>query len=74
MDKLASCSFQYREEKQSQQESDLWRPDWIRDDTPAAVRIEMVPLEADPSRIQVPVVVAPFRPTRRAMQEITEDD
>jgi general secretion pathway protein J len=72
-DKLAACRFVYKEERASAQEPDLWRPQWFRDRTPAAVRIDLVPLEPDPARLQVPSFVAPFRVTKHVFAEITDD-
>jgi general secretion pathway protein J len=72
-DRLAACQFTYKEEKLAQQEPDLWQPVWIRDNTPAAVRIDLVPLEPDPARLQVPSIVAPFRVTKHVFAEITDD-
>jgi hypothetical protein len=72
-DKLASCQFAYKEENPMPQAPDVWRPRWIRDVTPAAVRFDMVPLHPDPARLQVPPVVAALRPTRNPLIEVTED-
>jgi prepilin-type N-terminal cleavage/methylation domain-containing protein len=72
-DKLAACRFAYKEENPAPQAPDFWRSRWVRDTTPAAVRIDMVPLEPDPARLQVPPVVAEFRPTRNPLTEVTLD-
>ena len=62
-DKLASCRFFYKEEKQPPL-PDLWFERWRRRRTPNAIRIEMHPLNPDPGRLEVPVIVAPVRVTR----------
>lgn len=67
-DKLARCSFAFKEHRDPP-EPDLWHPMWRHDFTPAAVRIDLAPLEPDPARIQVPPVVAPFRVNRHAFSE-----
>ena len=36
----------------------------VRERTPAAVRIDLAPLEPDPAKLQMPSIVAPFRTTR----------
>jgi hypothetical protein len=65
-DRLARCVFSYKEEREAPA-PDLWRFKWTNDRTPAAVRIDLAPLEPDPVKLQVPTIVAPFRPTRHAM-------
>ena len=67
-DKLARCSFAFKEQREPP-EPDLWHTSWRHDYTPAAVRIDLAPVEADPARIQVPPVVAPFRVNRHAFSE-----
>jgi prepilin-type N-terminal cleavage/methylation domain-containing protein len=62
-DKLARCTFLYKEERDLPQ-PDLWHPRWPHDFTPAAVRIDMAPLAPDPAHLHVPPVVAPFRVNR----------
>ena len=62
-DKLASCRFFYKEEKQPPQ-PDAWFERWRRRRTPNAIRIEMRPLSANPARLEVPVIVAPVRVNR----------
>jgi prepilin-type N-terminal cleavage/methylation domain-containing protein len=70
-DKLAYCRFAYREERDPPLPA-VWRPRWVKDSTPAAVRIEMAPLVFDPAKLQVPPIVAPFRVDRHAMQNFTD--
>lgn len=67
-DKLARCSFAFKEQRDLPQ-PDLWHVSWPHDYTPAAVRIDLAPIEPNPARIQVPPVVAPFRVTRHAFTE-----
>src|SRR5688500_11671430 len=67
-DKLARCSFMFKEERDPLQ-PDLWHASWPRDFTPAAVRIDMAPLDPNPAQIQVPPVVAPFRVNRHPFSE-----
>ena len=68
-DKLAQCSFAFKEEQQDPLQPDLWHVSWPRNFTPAAVRIDMAPLDPNPARIQVPPVVAPFRVNRHPFSE-----
>jgi prepilin-type N-terminal cleavage/methylation domain-containing protein len=56
-DKLAYCRFSYRELRPPP-ELDAWGPAWNLTKWPAAVRIEMAPLEADPSRVPLVSVAA----------------
>ena len=67
-DKLAACQFAFKEEK-SPTEQDVWHAKWPRDFTPSAVRIDLVPLDPDPSELQVPPFVAPFRVNRHPFYE-----
>ncbi len=62
-DKLAHCRFEFREDRELPLPP-IWHQRWTGFRTPAAVRIDMTPLEPDPSRLQVPSIVAPFRPNR----------
>jgi len=71
MDKLARCQFSFKEERDPAL-PDLWYPRWPKDFTPNAVRIDMVPLEYDPARLQVPPIVAPFRVTRHAFSQYSD--
>jgi type II secretory pathway component PulJ len=67
-DKLAGCRFAYKEEK-GQNEPDIWHVKWPRDFTPSAVRIDLAPLEPDPSRLHIPPVIAPFRVNRHPFSD-----
>lgn len=66
-DKLASCRFAYLEAAPLNAPPairDLWRPDWVAEAWPVAVRIEMTPLELEPGRLQ-PVSITAAVPVRR---------
>ncbi len=65
-DKLAECRFSFREELEAPQRP-VWRSKWTKDSTPSAVRIDMIPLEADPAKLHVSSIVAPFRVDRHPM-------
>jgi prepilin-type N-terminal cleavage/methylation domain-containing protein len=62
-DNLASCRFLYKEEREFPH-PDLWYERWTRPRAPNAIRIDMAPLSSDPSRLEVPTIVAPIRTTR----------
>ncbi|WP_321475898.1 prepilin-type N-terminal cleavage/methylation domain-containing protein [uncultured Paludibaculum sp.] len=63
-DRLASVHFLYLQS--DDRDPDLWVPAWTKQDQwPAAVRIEMVPLEPDASRVQPMTFTGRFRPNRR---------
>ncbi|HZN26058.1 MAG TPA: hypothetical protein VFB75_17675, partial [Burkholderiales bacterium] len=66
-DKLAHCRFAFLEEFEPPRTA-IWRSRWGKDVTPAAVRIDMAPLEPDPAKLQVPSFVAPFRVDRSPME------
>ncbi len=62
-DKLASCSFAFREERQPPL-TPIWLPRWSGDRSPSAVRIDMMPLALDPGKLQIPSIVAPLHADR----------
>jgi prepilin-type N-terminal cleavage/methylation domain-containing protein len=64
-DRLASCSFSYREQIPDQPPSDKWLSSWDRQELPAAVKIEMTPLDSSPSLLPVMNVTVPIRITRQ---------
>ena len=64
-DKLDFCRFTYLEQPPDFNSPLHWVPRFAGDDWPRAVRIEMAPLEPDPSRVQPITVVAPIRIMRR---------
>jgi len=59
-DKLAFCRFFYLEPA-SPPVIQRWRPNWILQKWPLAVRIDMAPLEADTARIPPMTITAPVR-------------
>jgi prepilin-type N-terminal cleavage/methylation domain-containing protein len=64
-DRLASCTFSYREQIPDQPPSSKWLPSWDRQELPAAVKIEMTPLDSAPSLLPVMTVTVPIRITRQ---------
>jgi hypothetical protein len=59
-DKLAYCRFFYFTIPLNRSVPPHWTPDWNISGWPFAVRIEMAPLEPDPSRLQPITVTAPI--------------
>jgi hypothetical protein len=64
-DRLASCSFSYREQIPDQPPSAKWLSSWDRGDLPAAVKIEMTPLDSSAVLLPVMNVTVPIRITRQ---------
>jgi general secretion pathway protein J len=64
-DRLSSCRFAYLLAPPPGQGPERWVPAWQLPVWPAAVRIDMTPLEADPSRVQPGTVTAPIRIVRQ---------
>jgi prepilin-type N-terminal cleavage/methylation domain-containing protein len=64
-DRLASCTFSYREQIPDQPPSSKWLSSWDRQELPAAVKIEMTPLDSAPSLLPVMNVTVPIRITRQ---------
>lgn len=64
-DRLASCAFSYREQIPDQPPSEKWLPVWDREDLPAAVKIDMTPLDSSPALLPVMNVTVPIRITRQ---------
>ncbi|MBN9658258.1 MAG: prepilin-type N-terminal cleavage/methylation domain-containing protein [Acidobacteria bacterium] len=63
-DRLSACRFSYLQSLES--EPDRWVPAWTRQDLwPAAVRIDILPLEPDASRVPPMTFTGRFRPNRR---------
>ena len=67
-DKLASCRFGFKEQRDPPRQ-DVWLPRWASARIPSAIRVDLVPLSTDPSLLEVPSVVAPVRITRDPMVE-----
>ena len=66
-DRLAFCRFSYREILPPP-ERERWVPRWIQPLWPTGIRIEMAPLDPDPSRLQPLTITAPLRINRRPME------
>jgi hypothetical protein len=64
-DRLATCSFSYREAQSDAAPSAKWLASWDRSDLPAAVKIEMTPLDSSPALLPVMNVTVPIRITRQ---------
>ncbi len=64
-DRLASCSFFYREQLPDQPPSSKWLTSWDKPDLPGAVRIEMTPLDSSPALLPVMNVTVPIHITRQ---------
>lgn len=72
-DKLAYCRFVYLAPAVTPTAPEIWTSHWVTAGWPLAVRIEMAPLEADPSRLQPITVVAPIF-IRRAVDGVYADN
>lgn len=72
-DKLASCHFSYYTPAVAANDPPTWQPNWAAKGWPLAVRIEMVPESADPSRLQPITVTAPIH-IRRDPEKVYTDD
>jgi general secretion pathway protein J len=59
-DKLAYCRFTYFTVPPVRNQPPHWAPEWSYSGWPYAVRIEMAPLDPDPSRLQPITVTAPI--------------
>jgi len=59
-DKLAYCRFSYFTIPLDRNLPPQWTPSWSYSGWPYAVRIEMAPIEPDPSRLQPITVTAPI--------------
>jgi len=68
-DRLASCTFSYREAISDAPPSSKWLASWNvngdQPDLPAAVRIEMMPLDSSPALLPVMNVTVPIHVTRQ---------
>ena len=65
-DRLAFCRFAYQE-RLPPPELSVWAPRWVDAHLPAAIRIEMAPLEPDPSKLPLLTLTAPVRVTKDPM-------
>lgn len=59
-DELAYCRFSYLARSLDPNQPDVWSGVWRNNVLPLAVRIEMAPLDADPSRVQPTSITAPI--------------
>jgi hypothetical protein len=73
-DKLAFCRFSYYTPSSALNGPPTWQPNWLSKGWPLAVRIEMAPLTADPSRVQPISVIAPIHIRRDPEKVYTDDD
>jgi type II secretory pathway component PulJ len=64
-DRLATCTFSYREAIVDAPPSSKWLGSWDRPDLPGAVKIEMTPLDSSPALLPVMNVTVPIRITRQ---------
>jgi general secretion pathway protein J len=67
-DKLASCRFAFKENREPPR-PDAWLPRWVSARIPNAIRVDLAPLSSDPSLLEVPSIIAPVRVTRDPMLE-----
>jgi len=75
-DKLSICRFLYLSAAPPGTPppgGDTWRNRWTDDDWPLAIRVEMAPLEENPSRLRPLTVTAPVRIVRN-MRTLYADD
>ena len=64
-DKLAYCRFWYRRPVLSPADDEKWVPEWTDSEhLPTAIRIEMMPLNPDPARLQVMPITVPIHLTK----------
>lgn len=70
-DKLAYCRFTFKEEM-PEMAPDRWHARWVQEFTPAAVRVEWLPLKPDPSRLTLPPMTIPFRANRQVLMEYSD--
>jgi hypothetical protein len=71
-DKLAFCRFSYYTPAIAINDPPAWQPNWAAKGWPLAVRIEMAPASADPSRLQPISVTAPLHIRRDADKVYTD--
>lgn len=73
-DKLAVCRFFYKEELPIPPPlgSDRWVGRWMKARPPAAIRVEMIPLDRTDGKLQVSSITAPMRVNRDIFGKYTE--
>ena len=64
-DKLEYCRFSYLAASADPTKAPVWRPAWTEQEWPLAVRVEMAPLNPDPSQVQPITITAPIHLIRR---------
>jgi prepilin-type N-terminal cleavage/methylation domain-containing protein len=64
-DKLAYCRFAYLMADPDPTKAPVWKPVWTEQTFPLAVRVEMAPLDPDPSQVQPITITAPIHLIRR---------
>jgi prepilin-type N-terminal cleavage/methylation domain-containing protein len=64
-DRLATCRFSYRESLADGPPSSKWLTSWDKPELPAAVKIEMTPLDSSPALLPVMNVTVPIHVTRQ---------
>jgi len=72
-DKLAYCRFSYFAPAPGLYDPPAWQPVWLAKGWPLAVRIDMAPESADPSRLQPITVTAPLH-IRRDPEKVYTDE
>lgn len=71
-DKLSSCRFFYKEELQQPPGAERWVPRWAKARPPAAIRVEMRPLDPNDGKLQIGAVTAPMRVNRDVFTRYNE--
>lgn len=71
-DRLAFCRFAFLERLPEDPNAVAWMPRWIAPEFPAAIRIEMGPLEPDPSRLPLLTLTVPVRVTKDPTLQYTD--
>ena len=72
-DKLASCRFFYKEEiPQPPPGTERWLPRWVKARPPAAIRVEMRPLDPNNGKLQIGAITAPMRVNRDILTRYNE--
>ena len=67
-DRLASCRFIYQDYPPPPAPQ-RWLDAWVKPLLPNAIRVEMTPLDPDPSRLEPVTLTIPIRVTRHALEE-----
>lgn len=71
-DRLASCRFLFQEPARMAVPA-RWTPRWVLAEWPAAIRVELEPLDRDPSRLGLMSVTAPVRVDRPATLGVVDE-